>query len=116
MPESDQRLRRITTNQFEKDLRPFINDEAVLKILEAVEKYFQQGKILPSKYKDHLLVGNWRPTRECHLLPDLLLVYFIEGGAIYYVRLGTHSELYGKPKNGERACETLKVLRKRNKK
>lgn len=58
-----------------------------------------QDESLPTKYRDHALTGSWRGYRECHVLPDLLLVYcFIgeasdEEGALVLARLGSHAEL-----------------------
>ena len=49
---------------------------------------------LPAHYNDHPLKGNYRDFRECHLKPDLLLVYQKPGKNILeLVRLGSHSEL-----------------------
>jgi len=54
-----------------------------------------QYRIEP-KYKDHPLSGNYAHCRECHVEPDLLLVYrYVEDGLLLYlVRTGTHSDLF----------------------
>jgi mRNA interferase YafQ len=52
-----------------------------------------QEKKLDAKYKDHPLVGNWKNHRECHIKPDLLLIYRIEGNTLKLIRIGSHSEL-----------------------
>ena len=49
---------------------------------------------LPAKYKDHDLIGNYKGFRECHIKPDLLLVYKKEGEYLQLARLGSHSELF----------------------
>lgn len=49
---------------------------------------------LPEKYKDHELTGNFKGIRECHIKPDLLLMYQRSGETIKLIRLGTHSELF----------------------
>ena len=57
---------------------------------------------LPVKYRDHMLTGNWASHRECHIKPDLLLLYMkIDDvsfedkiGELRLVRLGSHSELF----------------------
>ena len=57
--------------------------------------------VLPPKYRDHMLIGNWANHGECHLKPDLLLIYMkIDGvyfedkiGELRLVRLGSHAEL-----------------------
>ena len=51
---------------------------------------------LPEKNHDHALGGDWRDHRECHLKPDLLLIYRKpDAEGLQLVRLGSHSELFG---------------------
>ena len=51
---------------------------------------------LPESNYDHPLVGEWAGYRECHLKPDLLLVYRkLDGDILKLARLGSHSELFG---------------------
>jgi mRNA interferase YafQ len=51
-------------------------------------------KPLPSKYCDHPLSGNWKDHRDCHVKPDLLLIYRKpDDDTLQLVRLGSHSEL-----------------------
>lgn len=51
---------------------------------------------LDTCYRDHDLGGNWAGYRECHLKPDLLLIYSRpDAGTLRLVRLGSHSELFG---------------------
>jgi mRNA interferase YafQ len=53
------------------------------------------GEPLAAKVHDHPLQGSWIGCRECHLQPDLLLVYLIESeDKVTLMRLGTHSELF----------------------
>lgn len=52
------------------------------------------------EWKDHPLKGNWAGFRECHVGGDFLLIYEIDdavgkGGAVNFVRAGTHSDLLG---------------------
>ncbi len=49
---------------------------------------------LPPRYKDHPLSGDWKHYRECHIEPDWLLIYKIDGQDLYLVRTGTHSDLF----------------------
>jgi len=54
-----------------------------------------EDKPLPENYRDHALSGNWKGYRECHLKPDLLLIYRKEGQDLLRIaRLGSHSELF----------------------
>jgi mRNA interferase YafQ len=52
---------------------------------------------VPTQFRDHDLTGNWAGCRECHVKPDLLLIYKKPDDEILrLVRLGSHSELFGK--------------------
>jgi mRNA interferase YafQ len=49
---------------------------------------------LPEKYRDHALSGDWKDHRDCHIRPDLVLIYRkADTEALELVRLGSHSEL-----------------------
>lgn len=54
---------------------------------------------LAPEWLDHPLKGEWQGTRECHIGGDFLLIYNLDetvgkAGTIYFVRAGTHSELF----------------------
>jgi mRNA interferase YafQ len=49
---------------------------------------------LPPRYADHPLAGEWNDHRDCHIRPDLVLIYRKPGpDTLELVRLGSHSEL-----------------------
>jgi mRNA interferase YafQ len=51
---------------------------------------------LAASYRDHNLTGEWVGCRECHIKPDLLLIYKkVDDDKLVLVRLGSHSELFG---------------------
>jgi len=51
---------------------------------------------LAASYRDHSLTGEWAGCRECHIKPDLLLIYKKAGDdKLILARLGSHSELFG---------------------
>lgn len=53
-------------------------------------------KPLPIANRDHPLEGEWKDCRDCHLRPDLLLLYRKHGAEVLQLlRLGSHSELFG---------------------
>ena len=54
-----------------------------------------EDKPLSPEYKDHPLKGNWRHHRDSHMEPDWLLIYKIDGNDLYFVRTGTHSDIFG---------------------
>jgi len=49
---------------------------------------------LPAKYFDHTMIGNWNDHRNCHIRPDLVLLYRVpDNETLQLVRIGSHSEL-----------------------
>ncbi len=50
---------------------------------------------LPERYRDHALSGEWRGFRDCHVKPDLVLIYRKTPDILSLARLGSHSELFG---------------------
>ena len=49
---------------------------------------------LADKYRDHALTGEWKDHRDCHVKPDLVLIYRKPGAdVLQLVRIGSHSEL-----------------------
>jgi mRNA interferase YafQ len=49
---------------------------------------------LSERHRDHALSGTWSGYRECHVKPDLLLIYRKPEGLLQLIRLGSHSELF----------------------
>ena len=49
---------------------------------------------MPARYKDHLLSGEWSHCHDCHIEPDWLLIYKVDGADLYLIRTGTHSDLF----------------------
>lgn len=53
-------------------------------------------QLLEPRYRDHDLSGGWADYRECHVKPDLLLIYRkVDADTLRLARLGSHSELFG---------------------
>jgi len=51
---------------------------------------------LDARYRDHDLSGDWAGYRECHIKPDLLLIYRkSDSDTLRLARIGSHSELFG---------------------
>ncbi len=79
-------FKREKRGQYRRDVAALIS--ASVSLLSADEA-------LPEKNHDHQLSGAWRDHRECHLKPDLLLIYPKMGtDVLQLVRLGSHSELF----------------------
>ena len=54
-----------------------------------------ENRPLEQRHRDHELGGEWVGFRECHLKPDLLLIYRkVDADLLRLARLGTHSELF----------------------
>jgi len=81
--------------QFKKDFKK-ISKLPIPDIVEVghVIKQLQLQKSLAEKYVDHLLSGNWHEYRDCHIKPDLVLIYKVAGDSLRLARIGTHSELF----------------------
>jgi mRNA interferase YafQ len=86
------------TSQFKKDYKLAIKRGLKIDLLDNVVRTLAAGEELPEKNKDHALTGNWLGHRECHILPDWLLIYRIEDDVLVLTlaRTGTHSDLLGK--------------------
>ncbi len=64
-------------------------------LLSAVLEKLVADQALPRSTRDHELSGNWNGYRECHLKPDLLLIYRKpDADTLRLARLGSHSELF----------------------
>lgn len=87
-------LEIITTKKFDKSLKRASKRGKDLSKLRTVIEVLVAEKELPQKYKDHKLTGNYIGTRECHIEPDWLLIYIIEGKQLKLVDTGTHSDLF----------------------
>ena len=69
----------------------------IVTLLPAIAGLLAEDNPLEEKHRDHGLGGNWKGHRECHLKPDLLLIYKLpDGETLRFVRMGSHSELFAK--------------------
>lgn len=83
-------------SKFKKDIKTIKKRNYDLSKLQKVIEILAEEKTLPAKYKDHSLTGIYQDFRECHLLPDWLLIYRIDKDILTLVlsRTGTHSDLF----------------------
>ena len=52
-------------------------------------------ELLPERCRDHALTGEWKDFRDCHIKPDLVLIYQkLDDERLVLARLGSHSELW----------------------
>jgi mRNA interferase YafQ len=80
-------LRRILANSRYKNAE---------RLLQAVMDTLAADEPLPPANRDHALSGDWITYRECHVRPDLLLIYRKpDADSLHLARLGSHSDLFG---------------------
>lgn len=88
------------TSKFKKDLKRLRNNKAKLSKVANVIELLAQGEDIPASMKPHKLIGNYAGHLELHVEGDLLLIWLekteLGDMTIYLVRLGSHSELFGK--------------------
>lgn len=86
------------TSQFKKDYKLAMKRGLDISLLENIIAKLALGESLPEKNRDHALNGNWNGYRECHILPDWLLIYKLEDNVLILTlaRTGTHSNLFNK--------------------
>ena len=84
------------SSAFKKDLKSLSEDEKN-ETREIIRK-LAKGEQLEEKYHDHQLLGKLKDFRDCHIRPDLVLIYRIKENILelYLYRIGTHSKLYKK--------------------
>lgn len=89
-------LRIARTSQFKRDYKRELrgsHKNTVEDDLKTVLTSLVQYEPLDEKYKDHALTGNWKDHRDCHIKPDLVLIYRVEENILRLARIGSHSEL-----------------------
>ena len=82
------------TASFKKEYKKLsVSDKELLK---KVLILLAQNTELEEKYKDHKLTGNFKDLRECHIKPDLLLIYQINNDILELalVQVGNHNSLF----------------------
>jgi mRNA interferase YafQ len=88
------------TSAFKRDykrIKTTPRHKEIESLLPSVVNLLANDLPLPEKHRDHGLSGNWKSHRECHLKPDLLLIYnFADVQTVRLVRMGSHSELFAK--------------------
>ncbi len=85
------------TTQFRRDYKREIKGKhksALSGIFVEVIDALARDKSLAAKHRDHALSNNWHDHRDCHIKPDLVLIYRKpHAETLQLVRLGSHSEL-----------------------
>jgi mRNA interferase YafQ len=85
------------TRRFKRDYRrekSGVLGKKIDALLTEVVDLLAADKPLPLRNVDHQLSGEWKDHRDCHLRPDLVLIYRLpDADNLELVRLGSHSEL-----------------------
>ena len=89
-------LKIVSSNQFKKDLKLAIKRGLKIEKLRDVVNSLAREEALDEKFRDHVLTGEYRDFRECHIEPDWLLVYRVDEGELelFLFRTGSHSDLF----------------------
>ncbi len=87
-----------STSQFKKDLKKVKKRASDFALTTEVLKLLQENghQAIPQQMRPHKLKGDYKDNWECHIKPDLLIIWFqIEDPkTIRLVRIGSHSDLF----------------------
>ena len=81
------------TSKFKSDLKPYKHDKKVNVELQNILYLLKYSLPIPDKYNNHPLHGNYECEWDCHIRPNVVLLYHIENGNVVCVRIGSHSKL-----------------------
>ncbi|MFA6293388.1 MAG: type II toxin-antitoxin system YafQ family toxin [Victivallales bacterium] len=82
------------TTQFARDVKRMRKRGKDLTKLESIVTKLASGTSLEPMHKDHPLLGAWKPSRDCHIEPDWILIYTSDIESLRLERTGTHSDLF----------------------
>ncbi len=86
------------SKRFKKSLKRYIRSGNFnLNELQVLIQKVWRGERLEERYQNHKLSGVFEGYSECHIRPDLLLIYHIDMQAsrLTIFDIGSHSELFG---------------------
>ena len=85
------------TTKFKKQRKLLKSRKYNISLLDEVVELLARGDPLPEKYCDHALQGKWKGFRDCHILPDWILIYKVDKGFLTLLlsETGSHSDLFG---------------------
>lgn len=89
-------LEIVLSNRFKRDLKRAVRRGRDAALLENVVNALAERRPLPESARDHALTGDWAGYRECHILPDWLLIYRVRENdlILLLMRTGTHADLF----------------------
>ena len=83
------------TGQYKRDLKLAVKRGKDLSKLRHVMMLLLEGSPLPRELNDHPLKGEWKPSRDCHIEADWILIYSVDAETVCFERTGTHADLFG---------------------
>jgi mRNA interferase YafQ len=84
------------TKQFFRDINRMQKRGKDLGKLQEIVKLLSEGTPLPQNHRDHPLIGQWQPSRDCHIEANWILIYTTDKDSLRLERTGTHSDLFKK--------------------
>lgn len=85
------------TSQFKRDFKRESKGRYRLTLIDDFREIVEalaDDQDLPERHRDHALTGDWKDHRDCHIRPDLVLIYRKPNSdTLQLVRLGSHSQL-----------------------
>ena len=84
----------LRTSQFKRDVKLVQKRGQDTAALKAVLEVLIQAQALAPSFRDHPLKGLFKDCRECHIEPDWLLIYRIDGNVLQLIRTGSHADLF----------------------
>ena len=85
-----------STTKFRKELKLMLKRGLDVSLLDEIVDMLADDIPLPEANRDHALSGRWAGHRGCHIQPDWILIYRIDGSELLLIltRTGSHSDLY----------------------
>lgn len=83
------------TGQFRRDVKRMQKRGKDMDRLRHIVSLLLAGHPLPRVLGDHPLKGEWKPSRDLHIEPDWVMIYYADSEVVRFERTGTHSDLFG---------------------
>jgi mRNA interferase YafQ len=90
----------VYSSAFRKDIKNYKHNKRIQRILEDIVVKLSNREKLPEKHRDHPIIagklgkGGVKECRNCHLAPDIILLYQINNGNVELLRIGNHGKIF----------------------
>ena len=84
------------TAQFKRDVKRMQKRGKDMEKLKDVITLLASGKSLPRELSDHSLKGEWKNSRDLHLEPDWVLIYYVEKDSLRLDRTGSYADVFAR--------------------